>query len=290
MKEILLEIGKIRQQQESDAKAEQNPVLIAELQQLRDRKQELESRQADLQESRHELMMQLESLMKLLKNHQNTVNHSLTPYSSPHSLTSSKSPPVIGSNNPHQSSFTSAPTTPGSNLCSSLAYSTDHQCSDDDDGFNSAERKKLQDSKVGFDTEDTESDLDTSNTSWREDFRRRLAQENKFLAEIRARRKASVELQSSSLPTNQPNLPLTDQSSEDVPVNPPKEAEIKASEDEEDDEEIREFYNNVRTSYSHHSTAAGGVTTDDESYVRTDDDDDGGGTDWEDNMRRWINR
>lgn len=42
--------------------------------------------------------------------------------------------------------------------------------------------------------------------------------------------------------------------------------------------------------YYHHSGGGGGATTDDESYVRTDDDDDGGGTDWEDNMRRWINR
>lgn len=30
--------------------------------------------------------------------------------------------------------------------------------------------------------------------------------------------------------------------------------------------------------------------TDDDSYVRTDDEEDGAGTDWEDNMRRWVNR
>lgn len=99
----------------------------------------------------------------------------------------------------------------------------------------------------GFDTEDTESDLDTSNTSWREDFKRRLAQENKFLAEIRARRKASAEFQSGSLTANQSSLPLTGQSSTDCPVSPPKETEKKTSheDEEDDDEEIREFYNNV---------------------------------------------
>ncbi len=32
-----------------------------------------------------------------------------------------------------------------------------------------------------------------------------------------------------------------------------------------------------------------GVETDQESYIRTDDED-GGNTDWEENMRRWVNR
>jgi hypothetical protein len=29
---------------------------------------------------------------------------------------------------------------------------------------------------------------------------------------------------------------------------------------------------------------------DEDSYVRTTDDDDGGGTDWEEAMKRWVNR
>ena len=31
------------------------------------------------------------------------------------------------------------------------------------------------------------------------------------------------------------------------------------------------------------------LETDQESYIRTDDED-GGGTDWEETMRRWVNR
>ena len=30
--------------------------------------------------------------------------------------------------------------------------------------------------------------------------------------------------------------------------------------------------------------------TDQESYIRTDDDDDGGNTEWEDALKRWVNR
>ncbi|KAG0418069.1 hypothetical protein HPB47_005143 [Ixodes persulcatus] len=32
------------------------------------------------------------------------------------------------------------------------------------------------------------------------------------------------------------------------------------------------------------------LTTDDDSYVRTDDEEEGANTDWEENMRRWVNR
>lgn len=44
-----------------------NPTLLAELRLLRQRRDELEGRMAALQESRRELMVQLEGLMKLLK-------------------------------------------------------------------------------------------------------------------------------------------------------------------------------------------------------------------------------
>ena len=45
----------------------QNPQLLAELKLLRQRKDELELRMSALQESRRELMVQLEGLMNLLK-------------------------------------------------------------------------------------------------------------------------------------------------------------------------------------------------------------------------------
>ncbi|RXM29249.1 Dystrobrevin alpha [Acipenser ruthenus] len=70
--EILQEIQRLRLEHEqasqsSPEKAQQNPTLLAELRLLRQRKDELEQRMSALQESRRELMVQLEGLMKLLK-------------------------------------------------------------------------------------------------------------------------------------------------------------------------------------------------------------------------------
>ncbi|XP_051971091.1 dystrobrevin alpha-like isoform X2 [Xyrauchen texanus] len=72
-KEILQEIQRLRQQHEEASqppldKSQQNPTLLAELRLLRQRKEELEQRMSALQESRRELMVQLEQLMLLLKN------------------------------------------------------------------------------------------------------------------------------------------------------------------------------------------------------------------------------
>ena len=71
--EILCEIQRLRLQQDQQARSvldpsiQRNPALVAELRQLRQRRDELESRMAALQGSRKELMLQLETLMKLLK-------------------------------------------------------------------------------------------------------------------------------------------------------------------------------------------------------------------------------
>ncbi|XP_065114701.1 dystrobrevin alpha isoform X3 [Paramisgurnus dabryanus] len=71
-KEILQEIQRLKQQHEEASqppldKNQQNPTLLAELRLLRQRKEELEQRMSALQESRRELMVQLEQLMMLLK-------------------------------------------------------------------------------------------------------------------------------------------------------------------------------------------------------------------------------
>ncbi|KAM9570039.1 dystrobrevin beta-like isoform 18-T22 [Salvelinus alpinus] len=71
-REILQEIQRLRLEHEqasqpSPEKAQQNPTLLAELRLLRHRKDELERRMSALQESRRELMVQLEGLMRLLK-------------------------------------------------------------------------------------------------------------------------------------------------------------------------------------------------------------------------------
>ncbi|XP_037541863.1 dystrobrevin beta [Nematolebias whitei] len=71
-REILAEIKRLRAEhdavcQPSPEKGSASPALLAELRQLRQRKDELEQRMSSLQESRRELMVQLEGLMKLLK-------------------------------------------------------------------------------------------------------------------------------------------------------------------------------------------------------------------------------
>ncbi|XP_058490778.1 dystrobrevin alpha isoform X5 [Solea solea] len=71
-REILQEIQRLRLQHEEASlpppdKGQQNPTLLAELRLLRQRKDELEQRMSSLQDSRRELMVQLEQLMMLLK-------------------------------------------------------------------------------------------------------------------------------------------------------------------------------------------------------------------------------
>lgn len=90
-KEIMREIQKLRQQ-EQEAPNQDNPQLVTELRALRQRKGELEGHLGALQDSRRQLMQQLEGLMKLLKNHQ-TQSPRSTPNSSPRS---GKSPPIPG--------------------------------------------------------------------------------------------------------------------------------------------------------------------------------------------------
>nr|AAC50429.1 dystrobrevin-alpha [Homo sapiens]prf//2209320D dystrobrevin:ISOTYPE=alpha [Homo sapiens] len=87
-REILQEIQRLRLEHEQASqptpeKAQQNPTLLAELRLLRQRKDELEQRMSALQESRRELMVQLEGLMKLLKTqgsgtHRSSRSHSIS--------------------------------------------------------------------------------------------------------------------------------------------------------------------------------------------------------------------
>ncbi|XP_075225779.1 dystrobrevin isoform X2 [Lycorma delicatula] len=98
-REIMREIARLRRQQELEVGFEENPALMSELRALRQRKDELETHLTSLQDSRRHLMVQLEGLMKLLKNHQASPRS--TPNSSPRST---KSPPP---------SSRSAPPTPG---------------------------------------------------------------------------------------------------------------------------------------------------------------------------------
>ncbi|XP_043277348.1 dystrobrevin beta isoform X3 [Venturia canescens] len=107
-KEIMREIARLRRQQEIEAAGLENPALMSELRALRQRKDELETHLATLQDSRRQLMVQLEGLMKMLKNHQASPRS--TPNSSPRST---KSPPLPPGGIP---SSRSAPPTPGGAL------------------------------------------------------------------------------------------------------------------------------------------------------------------------------
>ncbi|KRF77623.1 dystrobrevin beta isoform X6 [Drosophila virilis] len=91
-KEIMREIARLRRQQETEQMAPENPALINELRALRQRKGELEGHLGALQDSRRQLMEQLEGLMRMLKNQQ-TASPRSTPNSSPRS---GKSPPMPG--------------------------------------------------------------------------------------------------------------------------------------------------------------------------------------------------
>ncbi|ERL92307.1 hypothetical protein D910_09624, partial [Dendroctonus ponderosae] len=108
-REIMREIARLRRQQELESShSADNPVLMSELRALRLRKDELETHLITLQDSRRQLMIQLEGLMKMLKNHQSSPRS--TPNSSPRST---KSPPLPPGAVPvTQANPRSAPQTP----------------------------------------------------------------------------------------------------------------------------------------------------------------------------------
>ncbi|XP_034555169.1 dystrobrevin beta-like isoform X2 [Notolabrus celidotus] len=99
-REILAEIKRLRAQhdaacQASPEKGTTNPTLLAELRLLRQRKDELEQRMSSLQESRRELMVQLEGLMKLLKAQAAGSSHASPSRPSPSTVRS------VGAASPH---------------------------------------------------------------------------------------------------------------------------------------------------------------------------------------------
>ncbi|KAM8953349.1 dystrobrevin beta [Pelodytes ibericus] len=103
-REILQEIQHLRLEHEQASqptpeKAQQNPTLLAELRLLRQRKDELEQRMSALQESRRELMVQLEGLMKLLKERERkeSAQAAGSPHSSPSHSTNRPMPMPVRS-------------------------------------------------------------------------------------------------------------------------------------------------------------------------------------------------
>ncbi|XP_063218074.1 dystrobrevin beta-like [Bacillus rossius redtenbacheri] len=305
-REIMREIARLRRQQELEAAGagggggEENPALMAELRALRQRKDELESHLGALQDSRRQLMVQLEGLMKLLKNHQASPRS--TPNSSPRSTKSPPLPPssrsapptpgagvsalgaggdvlvgvggdvrsAFGSSSAAGSSTTSLAGSPGNSATNSSGRSLRNDLLVAADSVTNAMSTLVRElNSEGSDQEDAEESIrkpldfeteaeadDASATAalWREEIRKRYEQESQFIAELRAR----------SIGNGQ------------------------EYDDKGESSKVREETTLYEQAMRRH---ASGLTDEDgfkeENYV---DKDEVSETDWEEAMKRWVNR
>ncbi|KAK3583118.1 hypothetical protein CHS0354_036866 [Potamilus streckersoni] len=344
-REIMHEIQRLRMEQEAHAKstaeAQFNPTLFAELRVLRQRKDELEARMLALQDGRKELVIQLETLMKMLK-YQPTSPRS-TPHDSPHSF-SGCSPTIDVSMNSRwgissrHSTPTTAPTTPAFESSSLLGLHGDVQqafthpqssastlvknlknelllAADSITGAMSSLVRELNSEQSGSDDEDDilNGELEVADNSmmqtredlenWQKEVQKRLDQEARFIAKLRA--KQSITSNTISSDPGSENLVRTDDGDslvrtdeECAMVTDDGESYVKTDDesctrtDEEDaelyDSHPRELQNEMSSSrYSTEEESY--LQSDAESYIRTDDEE-GGNTDWEESMKRWVNR
>lgn len=333
-REILGEIQRLRKEQEQHAKVTpetqpRNPTLLAELRLLRQRRDELEARMAALQDSRRELMVQLEGLMKLLKNHGSPRS---TPNSSPRSR-NAVSPPVP------QARASSAPTTPGDSLAGvggdvRQAFTQQQQqqpqqgtsttssvrslrndllvAADSVTNAMSSLVKELNSEASSGSEEDDDCDknpaLEANNNNnkrydelaeWQAEMQERLQQESEFLRELRARKDGQTTSES-----EQENYFLTDEGEavmrtddESFLATDDGDSYIRTDEDSymRTDEEDAELYDKDPKElgsliHQRYTTDEEScLETDQESYIRTDDEE-GGNTEWEEAMQRWVNR
>ncbi|XP_013413234.1 dystrobrevin beta isoform X3 [Lingula anatina] len=326
-REIMREIQKLKVEQEAagraSSEAQANPTLLAELRLLRQRKDELEGRMSALQESRRELMVQLESLMKLLKNHGSPRS---TPGSSPKARTYS---PVAVK--------TSSPSTPGDSLTGvggdvRQAFSTTHHAvpsnarnlrndllvaadsvtnamsslvkelnseasSDSEDEDNIDNHRKCS---RGFETGES-SAMESSDEimGWQEDVQRRLGEEAAFIEQIRARKEKPLNRGLGDI-ENDHYIPTDDGESyvrtddESVGLNTDDGESYIRTDDESNvntENEDAELYDQDPKELfpRYQSEDESYMHSDAESYIRTDDEE-GGNAEWEEAMKRWVNR
>lgn len=333
-REIMREIQRLRMEQEAHAKnmeVQYDPTLLAELRLLRQRKDELEARMQSLQESRKELMIQLEGLMKLLKNHSSPRS---TPNSSPRSRGGGHSPiatvPSKGSSpsTPMEALaglavggdlrqvFSQVGTGPSSsvrnlrndllvaadsvtNAMSSLVkeLNSEGSGSDDESSANGMLGATGNLEMEGYYPTQTSDDVD----GWREEVKRRLDQESEFLAQLRARRQKGSNSSSRNHSDSEtdPYIPddcesygrtdddasalVTDDGESYVGTNDGSRAQTDDEDSELYDNHPKELANRYMTDEESY------LQSDAESYIRTDDEE-GGNTEWEETMRRWVNR
>ncbi|XP_064626409.1 dystrobrevin beta-like isoform X4 [Lineus longissimus] len=357
-RDIMHEIQRLRIEQESTSRhsmeVQRNPTLLAELRLLRQRKDELEGRMSSLQDSRRELMVQLEGLMKLLKNHGSPRS---TPGSSPRSR-SGQSPTIPAGRGV---SSGSSPSTPGerdsmsmsgfgsdmrqafnqtqtgsmrslrndllvaadsvTNAMSSLVKELNSEASseeEDENGGNGGSNRgkngrayQWKQATMYFEMEcdnvlenQTAGTLGTTVSSdlsgWKEEMEKRFGDDQKFIAELRARKEKDLDLGNENYIDR--NIDVMQTSSytnrtDEESVLTDAESYVRTDDDESynfrTDEEDAELYDKdpkELLKYHRYTTDDEScLETDAESYIRTDDED-GGNTDWEENMRRWVNR
>ncbi|XP_069777673.1 dystrobrevin alpha isoform X4 [Narcine bancroftii] len=275
-REILQEIQRLRLEHEQASqptpeKAQQNPTLLAELRLLRQRKDELEQRMSALQESRRELMVQLEGLMKLLK-----TQGTGSPRSSP-SHTISRSVPIPM---PIRSTSTcSTPThTPqdsltgvGGDVQEAFAQSSRRNLRNDllvaaDSITNTMSSlvKELNSAEAGSETE-SNVDSDFSRTHL-DDIVPSPTSEKAFLAQINARNPSYIH-----------TAAATGTIRSDI-VTEDGESYVRTDDESYEDEAVHQLEHELKLEeylkqkLQDDSYQANYSQTDDESYVRTDDD------------------
>ncbi|XP_060679501.1 dystrobrevin alpha isoform X7 [Hemiscyllium ocellatum] len=294
-REILQEIQRLRLEHEQASqptpeKAQQNPTLLAELRLLRQRKDELEQRMSALQESRRELMVQLEGLMKLLKEEEmrQETQGAGSPRSSP-SHTISRSVPI-----PMPIRSTSACSTPthtpqdsltgvGGDVQEAFAQSSRRNLRNDllvaaDSITNTMSSlvKELNSAEAGSETEsNVDSDFGRAHL---DDIVLSPTSEKAFLAQINARNPSYVH-SAAATGTIQSDIVAED-----------GESYIRTDDESYENESVHQLERELKLeeylkqklqdeNYQAHYSQ-----TDDESYVRTDDDESCIRTDDEDGL------
>ncbi|XP_078674673.1 dystrobrevin beta-like isoform X4 [Branchiostoma floridae x Branchiostoma belcheri] len=293
-REIMREIQRLRQEHDEASRGmdeSRNPTLLAELRLLRQRKDELELRMSALQESRRELMVQLEGLMKLLKSHGSSPTPRSTPGGSP--LTgSAKSPPappprttpstpgsdsLSGVGGDVRQAFGPGQTNSGRNLRNDLLVAAD--------SVTNAMSSLVK--ELNSEAEDSDEEDDRQNGSITEAETLPREKRGALMGKHGNGRSHGPQGQDADF------LGRTDDESVD-PSGTDEDSYIRTTDEERwnrnttDDEMFeRERQRGMRLSTQTDEESY--VQTDDaESYIRTDDED--GGTDWEETMRRWVTR
>ncbi|XP_067887895.1 dystrobrevin alpha isoform X6 [Heterodontus francisci] len=305
-REILQEIQRLRLEHEQASqptpeKAQQNPTLLAELRLLRQRKDELEQRMSALQESRRELMVQLEGLMKLLK-----TQGAGSPRSSP-SHTISRSVPI-----PMPIRSTSACSTPthtpqdsltgvGGDVQEAFAQSSRRNLRNDllvaaDSITNTMSSlvKELNSAEAGSETEsNVDSDFGRAHL---DDIVLSPTSEKAFLAQINARNPSYVH---SAAATGTIRSEIVTEDGESYVRTDDESYENESVHQLEHELKLEEY---LKQKLQDESYQANYSQTDDESYVRTDDDescirtdDEEGVTsgfteEWNEHMKRLMTR